>query len=53
MPIPIPIELKNQVMHKQKFKGPISSICQISSERGGLDLESEVYERPGFNSHWL
>ena len=29
-------------MHKQTFKDPLSSTCQISSERRVLDLESEV-----------
>ena len=35
-------------MHKKKFKDPLSSTCQVSSERRVLDLESEVHERPGF-----
>ena len=29
-------------MHEQKFKDPLSSTCQVSSERGVLDLESDV-----------
>ena len=33
---------KNQVVHEQKFKDLLSSTCQVSSERGVLDLESEV-----------
>ena len=43
----IPVESsksKNQVVHEQKFKDPLSSTCQISSERRMLDLESEVNE---------
>ena len=35
-------KLKNQVVHEQKFKDPLSSKCQVSSERRVLDLESEV-----------
>ena len=31
---------KNQVVHKKKFKDPLSSTCQISSERKVLDSES-------------
>ena len=33
---------KNQVVHEQKFKDPLSSTCQISPERRVLHLESEV-----------
>ena len=33
---------KYQVVHEQKFKDLLSSTCQISSERGALDLESKV-----------
>ena len=33
---------KNQVVHEQKFKDPLSSAFQISSERRVLDLESDV-----------
>ena len=29
---------KNQVVHKQKLKDPLSSTCQASSERRVLDL---------------
>ena len=43
---------KNQVMHEQKFKDPLSSTCPLSSERSVLDLESEVHERPRFNTFW-
>ena len=32
---------KNQVVHEQKFEGPLSRTCQISPEKK-LDLESEV-----------
>ena len=35
-------KFKNQVVHKQKFKDPLSSTCQISSERRVLDLDSEA-----------
>ena len=38
---------KNQVIHKQKFKDPLSSTSQISSERRELDLESEVMSSRG------
>ena len=38
---------KNQVVYEQKFKDLLSSTCQISSERRGLDLELEVQ---GFNT---
>ena len=44
-------ESKNQVVHEQKFKNPLSSTCQISPERIVLDLESEVNQRPEFYSH--
>ena len=37
---------KNQVVHEQKFKDPVSGICQISPEMIVLDLESEVHQRP-------
>ena len=30
--------IPNQLMHKQKFKDPLSSTCQISSERIVLGL---------------
>ena len=43
---------KNQVMHTQKLKDVLSSTCHISSERRVLGLESEVNQRPRFNSHW-
>ena len=33
---------KNQVMHEQEFKDPLSSTCQVSSESSLLYLESEV-----------
>ena len=33
---------KHQVVHEQKFKDLLSSICQVSVERSMLDLESEV-----------
>ena len=33
-------------MHEQKFKDPLSSTCQLSSERRVLDLESEVHSIP-------
>ena len=33
---------KNQVVREQKFKDPLSSTCQFSTERRVLDLESEV-----------
>ena len=39
---------KYQVVREQKFKDLLSSTCQVSVERIVLDLESEVYERPGF-----
>ena len=42
---------KNQVVHEQKFKDLLSSICQISPERTVLDLESEANDRPWFNTH--
>ena len=42
----------NQVVHEQKFENPLSSTCQISSERRVLDMELEVNQRPGFNPHW-
>ena len=29
--------------HKQKFKDPLSSICQISPERRVFDFESEAW----------
>ena len=45
-------ESKNQEVHEQKFKDPLSRTCQISPERRELDLESEVNQRPGFYSHW-
>ena len=32
----------NQVVHEQRFKDPLSSTCQVSSERRVIDLESEV-----------
>ena len=35
---------KNQVVHEQKFKDPLSSTCQVSSERRVLDLELEVMD---------
>ena len=40
---------KHQVVHEQKFKGLLSSSCQVSVERSMLDLESEVQ---WFNTHW-
>ena len=43
---------KDQVVHEQKFKDPLSSTCQVSIERIVLDLESGVNQRPGFYSHW-
>ena len=33
---------KNQVVHEQKFKNPLGTTCQVSSETRVLDLESEV-----------
>ena len=33
---------KYQVVHEQKFKGLLSSTCQVSVERRVLDLESEA-----------
>ena len=42
---------KNEVVCKKKLKDFLRSTCQISSERRVLDLESEVYQRPGFNRH--
>ena len=42
------LKSKNQVMHYQRFKYPLSSTCPLSSERRVLDLESEVHERPNF-----
>ena len=33
---------KNHVMHEDKFKFILSSICQVSVDRRVLDLESEV-----------
>ena len=38
--------------HKQKFKDPLSSTCQVSSERRVLGLELEVNQRPMFSPHW-
>ena len=35
------------MVHEQKFKDPLSSICQVSVERRVLDLESEVMRGPG------
>ena len=40
---------KHQVVHEQKFKGLLSSTCQVSVERSMLDLKSEVQ---WFNTHW-
>ena len=40
---------KHQVVHEQKFKDLLSSICQVSVERSMLDLESEVQ---WFSTHW-
>ena len=34
---------KNQMVQEQKFKDLLSSICQVSSERRVLDLESQLY----------
>ena len=42
---------KNQVVHEQKLKDPLSSTCQINPERRVLDLESKVNKRPAFKSH--
>ena len=42
---------KNQVVHEQKFKDPLSSTWQISPERRVMDFKSEVNQRPGFYSH--
>ena len=39
-------------MHEQNFKDLLSSTWPVSLERIVLDLESEVYYRPGFNTHW-
>ena len=39
-------------MHKQNFKDPQSSKCQVSSKRTVLDMESEVNQMLGFNPHW-
>ena len=44
---------KNQVVHEQKFKDPLSSTCQTSPERIVLDLESKVHQRPRFYSHYI
>ena len=43
---------KNQVMHEQKFKDPLTNTCPLSSERRALDSEWEVHERPEFYLHW-
>ena len=50
---------KYKVMHKQKFKDPLSSICQTSPERRVLDLESETMRDLGsiprgvIFCHWI
>ena len=36
------IKSKYQAVHEQKFKDPLSSICQVSVERRVLNLRSEV-----------
>ena len=40
-------KFKNQVVHEQKFKDPLSSTRQVSVERIVLNLESEVMRGPG------
>ena len=42
---------KNHVMHKQKFKDPLSITAPGSSERRALDFELEVHERIRFYPH--
>ena len=37
-----PFKFKYQVVHEQKFKDLLSSICQVSVESRVLDLESEA-----------
>ena len=41
-------KFKNQVVHKQKVKDPISSTCQISSERRVLTWNQRLIRDPGF-----
>ena len=50
--LPKSSKFKNQVVHEQKFKDLLSSKCPVSLERIVLDLESEGYERPRFNTQW-
>ena len=38
---------KNQVVHEQKFEDLLRSKCQVSPERIGLDLESEIMRGQG------
>ena len=46
------LEFKNQVVHKQKFKDPLSSTYLTSSERDcWIGLGIRGFERPGFYPH--
>ena len=43
-------------MHKQKFKDPLSSTCQISSDKSVFDLESEAWIQSSLGvtfCHWI
>ena len=45
---------KNKVIHKQKFKGPLSSTCQVSSERSvGLGIRGKSEVIPHWGKHFI
>ena len=52
------MKIKNQVIHKQKFKDPLSGTCPLSSERSvrlGIRIPREVFLSPlGVTfRHWI